>query len=108
MGEVEAALGPGGCAGQGVGHLRRREGVEVGDPAGGQLFAGVAVEAASGRVGIDDAAGGRVDEELDRAIALEDLAVEVVSRSSPFRGRYRPPAQTSHAPNLRQVPQVYA
>src|SRR5207249_7328259 len=77
--EAEAGLGPAGRAGQRVRHLRGGESVDLGDPAGGQLVAGVSVKAASGRIGIDDAAAGRIDEELDGVIALEDLAVEVVS-----------------------------
>src|SRR5207245_8513775 len=60
-----------------------------------------------GGVGVDDAPGGGIDQELDGPVPLEDLAIEVVTRSGAFRWHQWPPAQSPHAANLRQVCQVY-
>ncbi|SRR6266849_721608 len=105
--EWEPGLHAAGGPGEDVRHVRRRQGVDVGDLAGGEILLRVTVETAGGGVGIDDAPGGGIDQELDGPVPLEDLAIEVVARSSAFRWHQWPPAHPPHAANLHQACQVY-
>ena len=105
--ELEPGLHAAGGPGQGVRYVRRRQGVDVGDLAGGEVLPRVPVETAGGGVGVDDAPGGGIDQELDGPIPLEDLAIEVVARSRAFRWHQLPTAHSRHAADLHLVRQVY-
>ena len=69
-----------GGQGQGLRHLVGRAAVQVGQAARGQVRAGAAVELGRGGVGLEQLAGVGIDQELDGAVRLKDLAVQAFSR----------------------------
>ena len=79
MGHHEGASALRGALRERLRHLLRRPAVEVGEGAGGQVLARAAVEERGGGIGFQDASRPGIDEELDGAVGLEDLAVEVLA-----------------------------
>lgn len=53
-----------------------RERVDLRDPHASQFLVFVAIEGASGGVGVEDPSGGGIDQELHGAVLFEELAIE--------------------------------